>query len=179
MSRVGNKPVELPEKVTLNVADDGSLTIEGPLGKLEWQLPDGIKLDQTDATLVVTRENESRKIKAMHGTARSLVANMVEGVSKGFQRKLEIHGVGFRAAVKGNVLDLSLGFSHPVEHPIPEGVSVKVEDNTKILVEGFDKQKVGQFAADVRSYYPPEPYKGKGVRYADEYVRRKAGKSVQ
>lgn len=179
MSRVGNKPVELPEKVTLNVADDGSLTIEGPLGKLEWQLPDGIKLDQTDATLVVTRENESRKIKAMHGTARSLVANMVEGVSKGFQRKLEIHGVGFRAAVKGNVLDLSLGFSHPVEHPIPEGVSVKVEENTKILVEGFDKQKVGQFAADVRSYYPPEPYKGKGVRYADEYVRRKAGKSVQ
>ena len=121
MSRVGNKPVELPEKVTLNVADDGSLTIEGPLGKLEWQLPDGIKLDQTDTTLVVTRENESRKIKAMHGTARSLVANMVEGVSKGFQRKLEIHGVGFRAAVKGNVLDLSLGFSHPVEHPIPEG----------------------------------------------------------
>ncbi|MAP16434.1 MAG: 50S ribosomal protein L6 [Verrucomicrobiales bacterium] len=179
MSRVGNKPVELPEKVTLNVADDGSLTIEGPLGKLEWQLPDGIKLDQTDMTLVVTRENESRKIKAMHGTARSLVANMVEGVSKGFQRKLEIHGVGFRAAVKGNVLDLSLGFSHPVEHPIPEGVSVKVEENTKILVEGFDKQKVGQFAADVRSYYPPEPYKGKGVRYADEYVRRKAGKSVQ
>ena len=179
MSRVGNKPVELPEKVTLNVADDGSLTMEGPLGKLEWQLPDGIKLDQTDTTLVVTRENESRKIKAMHGTARSLVANMVEGVSKGFQRKLEIHGVGFRAAVKGNVLDLSLGFSHPVEHPIPEGVSVKVEENTKILVEGFDKQKVGQFAADVRSYYPPEPYKGKGVRYADEYVRRKAGKSVQ
>ena len=179
MSRVGNKPVELPEKVTLNVADDGSLTIEGPLGKLEWQLPDGIKLDQTDTTLVVTRENESRKIKALHGTARSLVANMVEGVSKGFQRKLEIHGVGFRAAVKGNVLDLSLGFSHPGEHPIPEGVSVKVEENTKILVEGFDKQKVGQFAADVRSYYPPEPYKGKGVRYADEYVRRKAGKSVQ
>ena len=179
MSRVGNKPVELPEKVTLNVADDGSLTIEGPLGKLEWQLPDGIKLDQTDTTLVVTRENESRKIKAMHGTARSLVANMVEGVSKGFQRKLEIHGVGFRAAVKGNVLDLSLGFSHPVEHPIPEGVSVKVEENTKILVEGFDKQKVGQFAADVRSYYPPETYKGKGVRYAEEYVRRKAGKSVQ
>ena len=131
MSRVGNKPVELPEKVTLNVADDGSLTIEGPLGKLEWQLPDGIKLDQTDTTLVVTRENESRKIKALHGTARSLVANMVEGVSKGFQRKLEIHGVGFRAAVKGNVLDLSLGFSHPVEHPIPEGVSVKVEKNTK------------------------------------------------
>ena len=179
MSRVGNKPVELPEKVTFNVSDNGHLTVEGPLGKLEWQLPEGIKLEQEEANLVVSRPDDSRKNKAIHGTTRSLVANMVEGVSKGFKRKLEIHGVGFRAAVKGSVLDLSLGFSHPVEHPIPEGVSVKVEDNTNILVEGFDKQKVGQFAADVRSYYPPEPYKGKGVRYSDEYVRRKAGKSVQ
>ena len=103
---------------------------------------------------------------------------MVEGVSKGFQRKLEIHGVGFRAAVKGKVLDLSLGFSHPVHHPIPEGVKVTVEENTNITVDGFNKQVVGQFASEVRAYYPPEPYKGKGVRYADEYVRRKAGKSV-
>jgi len=179
MSRIGNKPVELPEKVTFNVSDDGNLSVEGPLGKLEWQLPDGIKLEQDQATLLVTRDDGARNNKAMHGTARSLVANMVEGVSKGFQRKLEIHGVGFRAAVKGSVLDLSLGFSHPVEHPIPDGISVKVEDNTNILIEGFDKQKIGQFAADIRSYYPPEPYKGKGVRYSDEYVRRKAGKSVQ
>ena len=103
---------------------------------------------------------------------------MIEGVSKGFKRKLEIHGVGFRAAVKGNVLDLSLGFSHPVQHPIPEGVKVTVEENTNITVEGFNKQVVGQFSSEVRAYYPPEPYKGKGVRYADEYVRRKAGKSV-
>ena len=129
MSRVGNKPVELPEKVTFNVSDNGHLTVEGPLGKLEWQLPEGIKLEQEEANLVVSRPDDSRKNKALHGTARSLVANMVEGVSKGFKRKLEIHGVGFRAAVKGSVLDLSLGFSHPVEHPIPEGVSVKVEDN--------------------------------------------------
>ena len=178
MSRIGNKPVELPEKVTFNVADNGHLTVEGPLGKLEWQLPDGIKLEQEEANLVVSRPDDSRKNKAMHGTARSLVANMVEGVSKGFKRKVEIRGVGFRAAVKGSVLDLSLGFSHPVEHPIPEGISVKVEENTNIFVEGFDKQKVGQFAAEIRSYYPPEPYKGKGVRYSDEYVRRKAGKSV-
>jgi large subunit ribosomal protein L6 len=179
MSRIGNKPVELPDKVTFNVSDDGNLSVEGPLGKLEWQLPAGIKLEQGETTLLVSRDDDSRKNKAMHGTARSLVANMIEGVTKGFQRKLEIHGVGFRAAVKGSVLDLSLGFSHPVEHPIPDGISVKVEDNTNILIEGFDKQKIGQFAADIRSYYPPEPYKGKGVRYSDEYVRRKAGKSVQ
>tara|TARA_B100001175_G_scaffold286193_1_gene267730 strand:+ start:58 stop:600 length:543 start_codon:yes stop_codon:yes gene_type:complete len=179
MSRIGNKPIELPDKVTFNLSDNGNLSVEGPLGKLEWLLPEGVKLEQDEANLVLTRDDDSRKNKALHGTARSLVANMVEGVSKGFKRKLEIHGVGFRAAVKGNILDLSLGFSHPLEHPIPDGIKVKVEENTNILIEGFDKQKVGQFASDIRSYYPPEPYKGKGVRYSDEYVRRKAGKSVQ
>ena len=179
MSRIGNKPIELPDKVTFNLSDNGNLSVEGPLGKLEWLLPEGVKLEQDEANLVLTRDDDSRKNKALHGTARSLVANMVEGVSKGFKRKLEIHGVGFRAAVKGNILDLSLGFSHPLEHPIPDGINVKVEDNTNILIEGFDKQKVGQFASDILSYYPPEPYKGKGVRYSDEHVRRKAGKSVQ
>ncbi|MEC9035623.1 MAG: 50S ribosomal protein L6 [Verrucomicrobiota bacterium] len=178
MSRIGNKPIEVPEKVSVAVSDDSQLSVEGPLGKLEWVVPEGIELNQEESTLVLTRQDDSRKNKAMHGTARSLVANMVEGVSKGFKRKLEIHGVGFRAAVKGNLLDLSLGFSHPVQHPIPEGVKVTVEENTNITVEGFDKQVVGPFASDVRAYYPPEPYKGKGVRYADEYVRRKAGKSV-
>ena len=153
--------------------------MEGPKGKLEWVLPEGITLNQEEESVLLTRSDESRSQKALHGTSRSLVANMVEGVSAGFQRKLEIHGVGFRAAVKGNELDLSLGFSHPVRHPIPEGIKVTVEENTKITVEGIDKHLVGQFAADVRAYYPPEPYKGKGVRYADEYVRRKAGKSVQ
>ena len=116
MSRIGNKPVELPEKVTFNISNNGNLSVEGPLGRLEWQLPEGIKLEQENESLLITRDDDSRKNKAMHGTARSLVANMVQGVSKGFQRKLEIHGVGFRAAVKGNVLDLSLGFSHPIEH---------------------------------------------------------------
>ncbi|MEM6915718.1 MAG: 50S ribosomal protein L6, partial [Verrucomicrobiota bacterium] len=130
-------------------------------------------------SLRVTRESEERTLRALHGTARSLLANMIEGVSNGYVRELEIQGVGFRAAVKGKELDLSLGFSHPVLHPIPDELTVTVEENTKIKVEGIDKQLVGQFAADVRSYYPPEPYKGKGVRYKDEYVRRKQGKSVK
>ena len=179
MSRIGNQRISLPEKVAVSVTDRGELAVEGPKGKLKWTLPEGISLKQEDAAILITRSDESRNQKALHGTSRSLVANMVEGVSEGFNRKLEIHGVGFRAAVKGKELDLSLGFSHPLRHPIPEGLKVTVEENTQITVEGIDKHAVGQFAADVRAYYPPEPYKGKGVRYADEHVRRKAGKSVQ
>lgn len=179
MSRIGKKEISLPEKVEIKVGDDSGVTVEGPKGTLEWSLPAGIGLEQEDGTVRVTRDSEERKIRAMHGTARSLIANMIEGVSNGFVRELEVQGVGFRAAVKGSALDLSLGFSHPVLHPIPDGVTVTVEDNTKIKVEGIDKQLVGQFAADVRSYYPPEPYKGKGVRYKGEYVRRKQGKSVK
>ena len=178
MSRIGNKVISLPEKVEVKV-DDSSLTVEGPKGKLEWALPSGLELEQEDGTVRISRSSEDRKLRAMHGTARALLANMIEGVSNGFVRELEVQGVGFRAAVKGKALDLSLGFSHPVLHPIPEGLTVTVEENTKIKVEGIDKQLVGQFAADVRAYYPPEPYKGKGVRYKDEYVRRKQGKSVK
>ncbi|MEM7602328.1 MAG: 50S ribosomal protein L6, partial [Verrucomicrobiota bacterium] len=150
-----------------------------PKGKLEWALPVGLDIEQEEGVVRVTRNSEERRLRALHGTARSLIANMVEGVSNGFVRELEVQGVGFRAAVKGSDLDLSLGFSHPVLHPIPSGLTVTVEENTKIKVEGIDKQLVGQFAADVRSYYPPEPYKGKGVRYKDEHVRRKQGKSVK
>ena len=179
MSRIGKQTIELPEKVAIKVDDDSHIVVEGPKGKLEWELPAGISLEQEDSTVAVNRASEDRKLRAMHGTARSLIANMVEGVSAGYVRELEIQGVGFRAAVKGKVLDLSLGFSHPVEQPIPEGLAVTVEDNTKIKVEGIDKQLIGQFAADVRSYYPPEPYKGKGIRYKGEYVRRKQGKSVK
>ncbi|MEM9282563.1 MAG: 50S ribosomal protein L6 [Verrucomicrobiota bacterium] len=179
MSRIGKKQIPLPEKVEVKVGDDSNLSVEGPKGKLEWELPKGLGLEQEDGELRITRESEDRKLRAMHGTARSLIANMVEGVSNGFVRELEVQGVGFRAAVKGSALDLSLGFSHPVLHPIPSELKVTVEENTKIKVEGIDKQLVGQFAADVRSYYPPEPYKGKGVRYKDEYVRRKQGKSVK
>ena len=178
MSRVGYLPIEIPSNVKLSIVDS-DVEVEGPKGKLSWTLPDGIRLNLAENVATLERPNDLRQYKSLHGLSRSLVANMVEGVSKGFKRKLEIHGVGFRAAVKGNILDLSLGFSHPLEHPIPDGINVKVEENTNILIEGFDKQKVGQFASDIRSYYPPEPYKGKGVRYSDEHVRRKAGKSVQ
>jgi len=178
MSRVGKKIIPLPEKVSLKI-DSSNVVVEGPKGKLDWALPEGIGLNEEDGSFAVTRADDSRHLRAMHGTARSLIANMVEGVSNGFVKKLEIHGVGFRAAVKGNALDINLGFSHPVLHPIPEGLKVTVDDNTKITVEGIDKHAVGQFASDVRAYYPPEPYKGKGVRYSDEHVRRKQGKSVQ
>tara|TARA_R110000850_G_scaffold258835_6_gene385577 strand:- start:484 stop:1023 length:540 start_codon:yes stop_codon:yes gene_type:complete len=179
MSRIGKQQINLPEKVEIKVGEGSSVSVEGPKGKLEWSLPSGLGIELEDSAVLVTRDSEDRKLRAMHGTARSLIANMVEGVSNGFVRELEVQGVGFRATVKGSALDLSLGFSHPVLHPIPSGLSVTVEENTKIKVEGIDKQLVGQFAADVRSYYPPEPYKGKGVRYKGEYVRRKQGKSVK
>jgi large subunit ribosomal protein L6 len=178
MSRIGNQSISLPEKVSLKI-DDSHVTVEGPKGSLEWDIPASVSISQEDGVITLARESNDRRHKALHGLARSLVSNMVEGVSNGFVRELEIQGVGFRATVKGSVLDLSLGFSHPVEHPIPEGLTITVSENTQIKVEGIDKQLVGQFAADVRAYYPPEPYKGKGVRYKDEYVRRKAGKSVQ
>ncbi len=179
MSRIGKKEITLPEKVEIKLGDDSGISVEGPKGKLEWTIPAGIAVEQEDGSVRVTRASEERTVRALHGTARSLIANMIEGVSSGYVRELEIQGVGFRAAVKGQDLDLSLGFSHPVLHPIPAELTVTVEENTKIKVEGIDKQLVGQFAADVRSYYPPEPYKGKGVRYKDEYVRRKQGKSVK
>lgn len=179
MSRIGNQQIELPEKVSVNLENGSDVTVEGPKGKLEWSLPEGITMEQEEAAVKLKRTADNRQIKALHGLSRSLISNMVEGVTRGFVKELEIQGVGFRAAVKGSALDLSLGFSHPVLHPIPEGLKVTVEENTKIKVEGIDKQLVGQFAADVRAYYPPEPYKGKGIRYKNEYVRRKQGKSVQ
>ena len=179
MSRIGQKIIALPEKVSMNCAADGTVTVEGPKGKLEWCLPEGITISEEDGTLTLQRASDHRRLKSLHGTSRSLISNMVQGVTEGFTKELEIQGVGFRAAVKGKHLDLSLGKSHPIQHPIPEEITVTVNDNTKIKVEGVNKQIVGQFAAEVRNYYPPEPYKGKGVRYVGEYVRRKAGKSVQ
>ena len=179
MSRIGLKSISLPEKVAVKVDNGSHVTVEGPKGKLEWDLPAGITLEQEDGTVTVKRASEQRTQRALHGTSRSLISNMIQGVSEGFKKDLEIQGVGFRAAVKGKALDLSLGKSHPILHPIPDELKVTVNENTKITVEGIDKQVVGQFAAEVRNYYPPEPYKGKGVRYTDEYVRRKAGKSVQ
>ncbi|MBT8037312.1 MAG: 50S ribosomal protein L6 [Verrucomicrobiae bacterium] len=179
MSRIGLKNITLPEKVSVKSDANGVVVVEGPKGKLEFTMPSGISLEEADGTVTVKRATEHRAHKALHGTSRSLISNMIEGVTKGFVKELEIQGVGFRAAVKGKALDLSLGKSHPILHPIPEGVTVTVDKNTAIKVEGIDKQVVGQFAAEVRRFYPPEPFKGKGVRYVGERVRRKAGKSVQ
>lgn len=177
MSRVGKKAIALPAKVVLKL-DGRHITVEGPKGQLQWSLPDGVSIREEDGQVIVDRASDQRRHKALHGTSRSLVQNMIVGVSEGFTKDLEILGVGFRAAVKGSDLDLSLGRSHPLLHPIPSGLTVTVTDNTKIKVQGIDKQVVGQFAAEVRGYYPPEPYKGKGVRYVGEFVRRKEGKSV-
>jgi large subunit ribosomal protein L6 len=179
MSRIGNKAVEIPDKVKVNVDEEGAVSVEGPKGKLQWKLPRQIRASVQDNRVSVVREAESRSVKALHGLSRSLVYNMVQGVSEGFTKQLEIEGVGFKAAVQGSTLNLSLGFSHPVPFSIPQDIKITVADNTKITVQGVDKKLVGQVAADIRRFYPPEPYKGKGVRYAGEQIRRKVGKTVQ
>lgn len=179
MSRIGKKEISLPEKVKVTVVDGGAVVVEGPKGKLEWTLPKGIVAKIEEKSVAISTESENRTARAMHGLSRALVANMVVGVSQGFKRDLEIQGVGFKAAVQGKQLNLNIGKSHPVLFDIPEQVKVTVTDNTKISVEGIDKQIVGQAAANIRAYYPPEPYKGKGIRYAGEQVRRKEGKTVQ
>jgi len=179
MSRIGNKAVEIPDKVKVDVGDGGQVSVEGPKGKLQWTLPREISASVHDNRVSVVRDAETRSAKALHGLSRSLVYNMVQGVSEGFTKQLEIEGVGFRAAVQGSNLNLSLGFSHPVTFEIPKDIKITVADNTKITIQGVDKKLVGQVAADIRGFYPPEPYKGKGVRYAGEQIRRKEGKTVQ
>jgi large subunit ribosomal protein L6 len=179
MSRIGNKPIGVPAGVSLQVAENGAVSVTGPKGTLSWSLPEKVTVRSEGATVVVCRSSEDRDVRAKHGLSRALLANMVTGVSDGFVKTLEIHGVGFKAAVKGDFLDLSLGFSHPVLFPIPHGVKVTVAENTKVRVEGIDRQLVGQVAANIRNYYPPEPYKGKGVRYTGEKIERKEGKTVQ
>ena len=178
MSRVGKQPIPLPDKVNVKVGADRKVLVEGPKGKLSFLLPEGINVQQEEKEIKIGRASDHRTMRSLHGTAQRLISNMVHGVSLGFKRELEIQGVGFKAAVKGKNLDLSLGYSHPLLHPIPDGLKVTVNENTQIVVEGVDKQVVGQFAAEVRAFYPPEPYKGKGVRYVGEHVRRKEGKSV-
>jgi large subunit ribosomal protein L6 len=179
MSRIGNKAVEIPDKVKINIDNAGSVSVEGPKGKLNWTLPRGIsgKIDNNRVTLA--RSAETRSVKALHGLSRALVHNMVQGVSEGFTKNLEIEGVGFKAAVQGAKLNLSLGFSHPILFDIPKDIKITVVENTKLTIQGVDKKLVGQVAADIRRFYPPEPYKGKGVRYAGEQIRRKEGKTVQ
>ena len=179
MSRIGNKAVEIPDKVKINIDNAGAVSVEGPKGKLNWTLPRGIKGSVKDNRVSLVRDAETRSVKALHGLSRALVNNMVQGVSQGFTKNLEIEGVGFKAAVQGSKLNLSLGFSHPILLDIPKEIKITVTDSTKVTIQGIDKKLVGQVAADIRRFYPPEPYKGKGVRYAGEQVRRKEGKTVQ
>lgn len=176
MSRIGKKPIPVPGKVTVTL-DGQSVTVKGPKGELARVLPTGVLIQQEGDTIVVERQDDSRRARERHGLCRTLIANMIEGVSNGFQKRLEIQGVGYRAQVQGRNLNMNLGYSHPVTFEPPEGVQFAVESNTNVIVSGIDKEIVGNMAAKIRAARPPEPYKGKGVRYAGERIRRKAGKA--
>jgi large subunit ribosomal protein L6 len=178
MSRIGKQPIAIPPKVKVEVKGQ-QVTVEGPKGKLNWELPRRTSLKVEDGKVVVSRQGDDAQAKALHGLSRALVNNMVKGVTEGFVKKLEIQGVGFKAAVQGKGVSMSLGYSHPILYPIPDQIKVTVEENTKLTIEGPDRQVVGQVASELRAFYPPEPYKGKGVRYSDERVIRKEGKTVQ
>ena len=178
MSRVGSKTIEVPDKVKVAIADN-HVSVEGPKGKLEMDMPSRTTVSQDENVLSVARDGDDREAKAMHGLGRSLLNNMVVGVSEGYVKKLEINGVGFKAAVSGNTVTMNLGYSHPIKYALPNQVTVSVDKDTNVTIEGPDKQKVGLVAAELRGFYPVEPYKGKGVKYADEYIRRKEGKTVQ
>jgi large subunit ribosomal protein L6 len=175
MSRIGRKPVAVPDAVTVTIAP-GNIAIKGPKGELTQTYSQDMTVSQEDGTILVARPTDRGEHRALHGLTRSLIANMVEGVTDGFEKRLEIQGVGYRAAAKGKNLDLALGFSHPVSIEAPEGIEFEVPQPTEIIVRGIDKQLVGQVAADIRKRRPPEPYKGKGIRYKNEQVLRKVGK---
>lgn len=178
MSRIGKQPISIPPKVKVEVKGQ-RVFVEGPKGKLNWELPRRTEAKVEKGILVVNRQGEDAQVKALHGLSRALLNNMVRGVSEGFVKKLEIQGVGFKASVQGKTVNMSLGYSHPIVYEIPDQIKVTVDENTKITVEGPDRQVVGQVASELRAFYPPEPYKGKGVRYSDERVIRKEGKTVQ
>jgi large subunit ribosomal protein L6 len=175
MSRIGKQPIELPAGVSVSLSP-GRVMVNGPLGELTQQVPARMQVEQDDGTIFVKRPTERGDDRALHGLTRSLIANMVEGVTSGFQKRLEIQGVGYRAAVRGTDLELNVGYSHSVVLKAPQGITFEVPTPTEVIVKGIDKQQVGQTAAEVRKVRPPEPYKGKGIRYEGEYVRRKVGK---
>jgi large subunit ribosomal protein L6 len=175
MSRIGKRPIELPTSVNVAISP-GRVQVNGPLGELSQVVPGRMKIEQREGEIVVERPTERGDDRALHGLTRTLVANMVEGVTKGFEKRLELQGVGYRAALRGESLELSVGYSHPVTIEPRQGVSFEVPVPTQIVVKGIDKQAVGQLAAEIRKVRPPEPYKGKGIRYEGEYVRRKVGK---
>ncbi len=175
MSRIGKNPVKLPQGVTAQV-DGQAVSVKGPKGTLSFVAAREVALSQRDGTVVVTPRDASKRARAVWGMSRTMVANLVEGVSKGFERRLEINGVGFRAAVEGKALRLTLGYSHEINYPIPEGITIACAKPTEIVVSGADRQQVGQVAAEIRAFRRPEPYKGKGVKYAEEHIHRKEGK---
>jgi large subunit ribosomal protein L6 len=175
MSRIGKQPIELPTSVNVSLSP-GRVMVNGPLGELTQDVPARMKIEQSDGVITVTRPTERGDDRALHGLTRTLIANMVEGVTKGFEKRLEIQGVGYRAAMQGTDLRLDVGYSHPVVIKAPQGINFEVPAQTEVVVKGVDKQQVGQIAAEVRKVRPPEPYKGKGIRYQGEYVRRKVGK---
>lgn len=180
MSRIGKQPVRIPEKVKIDIKGT-TVLVEGPKGKVQRTFAPVVKIEKKDSNVIVSPSDDSRFSKAMYGTARSVISGMVKGVSVGYAKELEIQGVGFKANLKGKQLDLALGYSHAILHEIPDGIKVTVTDQTKLKIEGADKQLVGQVTAEIRAYYPPEPYKGKGVRIVGEHaerVRRKEGKTV-
>lgn len=177
MSRLGKIPVEVPAGVKALV-EKGQIKIEGPKGKLSLAIPSGVEVSLDKNQVLARRKSDSAEHKARHGLVRMLVSNMVKGVSVGYERRLEIVGVGFRAAVKGKSLNMTLGFSHPVDFPIPEGITAKVENNTTVVLQGADKALLGNTSAKIRALRPPEPYQGKGIKYAGEKIRRKAGKAA-
>ena len=177
MSRIGKLPINIPGGVTITIADGNYLTVKGPKGTLSRKLSPDMNIAQEDGRLIVARPNDLKRFKAMHGLTRTLINNMVVGVTEGYTKRLEIIGTGYRAAKSGNKLTLNLGYSHPVEMLDPDGVTSEVEGNNKIVISGIDKEKVGQYAANIRAKRAPEPYKGKGVKYENERIRRKAGKA--
>ncbi|MDX1689880.1 MAG: 50S ribosomal protein L6 [Acidimicrobiia bacterium] len=176
MSRIGNAPIQLPSGVDVTV-DGQTVTVKGSKGSLTRELVDRVSVDVEDGVVTVSRDGDDREAKSLHGLFRALIANMVTGVSEGFEKRLETVGVGYRASLQGSTLELQVGFSHPVHMQAPDGIDFEVPDQNTIIVRGIDKETVGQVAANIRAVRPPEPYKGKGIRYADEYVRRKAGKA--
>ncbi len=176
MSRIGRMPIAIPAGVTVDIAENNKVTVKGPKGTLERVLPAEMEIKLEDGQVVVTRPNDLKKMKSLHGLTRTLISNMVIGVSEGYTKELEVNGVGYRAQKQGKKLVLSLGYSHPVEMEDPEGLESTVEDK-KIIIKGIDKEKVGQYAAEIRDKRRPEPYKGKGIKYVDEVIRRKVGKT--
>ena len=177
MSRIGRMPVAIPAGVTVTIAENNLVTVKGPKGTLERELPVEMNIIEEDGHIVVTRPNDLKKMKSLHGLTRTLINNMIHGVTEGYEKVLEVNGVGYRAAKQGKKLVLSLGYSHPVEMEDPEGIETVLEGQNKITVKGISKEKVGQYAAEIRDKRRPEPYKGKGIKYADEVIRRKVGKT--